>query len=448
MQEKKSPKKVKPEGKDDAPSESKSKDEESKEKELDDDDGRKVSVLPRWIKFMPSNDEFYPAEFDNVIYDCYNLRVVFDREKTGFEETKDFPIIINSIVAGRYQVVEYLGSAAFSKAIQCYDIHTEQMVCMKIIENNKDYFDQSVDEIKLLRYINANCEDLDQKNLLKLIDFFYHKEHLFIVTELLRDNLYEYSKYNREVEKKVYFNVPRLQRITKQILNALSFIHDLKLIHCDLKPENILIKSYSRCEIKVIDFGSSCFIHDHLSSYVQSRSYRAPEVILGCRYDYKIDIWSLGCILAELYTGYVLFQNDSVQGLLSRVIGIIGPVPEYMMKEGRLVSNFFTREGLIYQEANEDENGNSQSQKKSKPPPKDDDDLKINILVAKKTTLKKRLKSEDKHFLDFVRWLLEIDPLKRPTAKEALSHPWLTECSYQIDWSASYWSLLAAESEE
>ena len=54
---------------------------------------------------------------------------------------------------------------------------------MKIIENNKDYFDQSVDEIKLLRYINANCEDLDSKNLLKLIDFFYHKEHLFIVPE-------------------------------------------------------------------------------------------------------------------------------------------------------------------------------------------------------------------------------------------------------------------------
>lgn len=174
---------------------------------------------------------------------------------------------------------------------------------------------------------------------------------MFIVTELLRDNLYEYSKYNREIEKKPYFTIGRLQRITKQILNALDFIHGLRLIHCDLKPENILIKSYSRCEVKVIDFGSSCFIHDHLSSYVQSRSYRAPEVILGCRYDYKIDMWSLGCILAELYTGYVLFQNDSIQGLLSRVIGIIGPIPEYMMKEGRLVSNFFTREGLIYQEA-------------------------------------------------------------------------------------------------
>jgi len=66
-----------------------------------------------------------------------------------------------------------------------------------------------------LRYINANCDDLDGKHLLKLIDFFYHKEHLFIVTELLRDNLYEYSKYNREAEKTAYFSIPRLQIITK-----------------------------------------------------------------------------------------------------------------------------------------------------------------------------------------------------------------------------------------
>ena len=407
----------------------------SKESEDSDEEGAATSLLPNFVKFPTSPDQFYPAEFDNIVYDCYNLKVVFDREKTGFEETKEFPIVINSIIAGRYQIVEYLGSAAFSKAIQCYDIHTEQMVCLKIIENNKDYFDQSIDEIKLLRFIICNCEDLDEKNLLKVIDYFYHKEHLIIVTELLRDNLYEYSKYNREVEKKHYFDIPRLQKITKQILNALNFIHGLHLIHCDLKPENILIKSYSRSEIKVIDFGSSCFIHDHLSSYVQSRSYRAPEVILGCKYDYKIDIWSLGCILAELYTGYVLFQNDSVQGLLSRVIGIIGPIPEYMMKEGKLVSNFFTREGLIYMEAPDEEeesqSGVHPSQRKKKPR-KDDEELKVHILVAKKTTLKERLATDDEMFIDFVRWLLEVDPMKRPSAQEALTHPWLAECVYEI----------------
>ena len=180
------------------------------------------------------------------------------------------------------------------------------MVCMKIIENNKDYVDQSLDEIKLLNFINING-DPDAKSVLKIYDCFYYKEHLFIVTELLRDNLYEFGRYNRENEDEVYFTVGRLQRVTFQILTALEYIHSLRLVHCDLKPENILIKSYSRCEVKVIDFGSSCFIHDHLSSYVQSRSYRAPEVILGCKYDFRIDIWSLGCILAELFTGNVLF---------------------------------------------------------------------------------------------------------------------------------------------
>jgi len=63
-----------------------------------------------------------------------------------------------------------------------------------------------------------------------------------------------------------------------------------------------------RCEVKVIDLGSSCFTTDQLSSYVQSRSYRAPEVILGLPYGPGIDVWSLGCILAELLSGYVLLQ--------------------------------------------------------------------------------------------------------------------------------------------
>ena len=100
-------------------------------------------------------------------------------------------------------------------------------------------------------------------------DRSYHKEHLFIVCELLRDNLYEFSRYNREARCEPYFTLPRLRRIATQCLDALRFVHGLDLIHCDLKPENILIKSYSRCEIKVIDFGSSCFTRDHLSSYVQ-----------------------------------------------------------------------------------------------------------------------------------------------------------------------------------
>lgn len=128
-----------------------------------------------------------------------------------------------------------------------------------------------------------------------------------------------------------------MQRCAFQMIVALDLVHSLHMIHCDLKPENVLVKSISKCEIKIIDFGSSCFIQDHLSSYIQSRSYRAPEVILGCNYDYKIDIWSLGCIIAEIWTGYVLFQNETIQGLLARIVAIMGPIPQRVLTEARLI---------------------------------------------------------------------------------------------------------------
>jgi serine/threonine protein kinase len=235
--------------------------------------------------------------------DFFYLKVIYEKHKTGFEEHKDFYALPGDIIATRYEVISMIGEAAFSTTYKCRDLslqgHGEMLVCLKVIKNKKDFFDQSLDEIKLLKYINLGG-DADQFGVLHLIDHFYHKEHLFIVTELLRDNLYEFCKFNNESGDLKYFTIPRLRIITRQLLHSLSFIHGLGLIHCDLKPENILIKSYSKVQIKLIDFGSSCYTTDHLTTYIQSRSYRAPEVILGHPYDQKIDIWSVGCILAEV----------------------------------------------------------------------------------------------------------------------------------------------------
>ncbi|CAJ1936542.1 unnamed protein product [Sphenostylis stenocarpa] len=325
--------------------------------------------------------------------------------QTGFEEDKNFPVVLNSVIAGRYHVTEYLGSAAFSKAIQAHDLHTGMDVCVKIIKNNKDFFDQSLDEIKLLKYVNKH-DPGDKYHILRLYDYFYYREHLLIVCELLKANLYEFHKFNRESGGEVYFTMPRLQSITIQCLEALQFLHSLGLIHCDLKPENILVKSYSRCEVKVIDLGSSCFETDHLCSYVQSRSYRAPEVILGLPYDKKIDIWSLGCILAELCTGNVLFQNDSPATLLARVIGIIGPIDQGMLAKGRDTYKYFTKNHMLY-ERNQETN-------------------RLEYLIPKKTSLRHRLPMGDQGFIDFVAHLLEVNPKKRPSASEALKHPWLS----------------------
>ncbi|XP_031496932.1 uncharacterized protein LOC116262055 isoform X1 [Nymphaea colorata] len=338
-------------------------------------------------------------------YETFNLKIVHRKNRTGFEEDKNFHVVLNSVIAGRYHVTEYLGSAAFSKAIQAHDLHTGMDVCVKIIKNNKDFFDQSLDEIKLLKFVNKH-DPADKYHILRLYDYFYYREHLLIVCELLKANLYEFHKFNRESGGEVYFTMPRLQSITIQCLEAVQFLHGLGLIHCDLKPENILVKSYSRCEVKVIDLGSSCFETDHLCSYVQSRSYRAPEVILGLPYDKKIDIWSLGCILAELCTGNVLFQNDSPATLLARVIGIIGKIDQSMLAKGRETYKYFTKNHMLY-ERNQDTN-------------------KLEYLIPKKSSLRHRLPMADQGFVDFVAHLLEINPKKRPSATEALAHPWLS----------------------
>lgn len=84
------------------------------------------------------------------------MKIIFDRERTGFEESKEFPIVIDTEIAGKYRIKEFLGAAAFSKAVHAIEIKTGNHYCLKIIENNKDYFDQSLDEIKILNYLKQN----------------------------------------------------------------------------------------------------------------------------------------------------------------------------------------------------------------------------------------------------------------------------------------------------
>ena len=123
--------------------------------------------------------------------------------------------------------------------------------------------------------------------------------------ELLGKNLYEYLQLNNFVG----LDLSLIKNYTIQILFSLLFLRNINIIHCDLKPENILIFPSNPNQIKVIDFGSSCFETERMYLYIQSRFYRAPEVILDLGYDYEIDMWSLGCILYELYIGSPLFSG-------------------------------------------------------------------------------------------------------------------------------------------
>lgn len=104
----------------------------------------------------------------SVVLMCYAIY------RTGFEENKDLPIVLNTVIAGRYYVTEYIGSADFSKVVQAHDLHTGVDVCLKIIKNDKDFFDQSLDEIKLLKLVNKK-DPADERHILRLYDYFYHQ---------------------------------------------------------------------------------------------------------------------------------------------------------------------------------------------------------------------------------------------------------------------------------
>lgn len=354
----------------------------------------------------------------------FPLMVHFDALTSGLESETHFRVEEKQIIAGRYVVIQYLGSGTFCHTVQCEDLKgsgAHRFVCVKVSKNTKDIFDQNLWEVKLLKLL-GNRVDAKQKALLpKLLNVFYFRETLFIVYELLRDNLYHIYKYIEECRLPKYFTLERLRVVARVCLQTLECLHAHEVIHCDLKPENILIVSLTSCKVKVIDYGNAYLHHDQRCSYVQSRAYRAPEVVLGLPYTPKVDLWSLGCILMELYTGKLLFDNRSIQALLASHISLLGPIPSRLLKEGQLSQHYFTSasdQTLVGKH-----------------------DGRLCRLKPRQTSLTQLLSTngcDDTQFASFIGTLMTIDPEKRASASQALQHPWLQQSTgpcapYRLD---------------
>jgi dual specificity tyrosine-phosphorylation-regulated kinase 2/3/4 len=148
-------------------------------------------------------------------------------------------------------------------------------------------------------------------------------------------NLYDYVKEKNFMG----LNLNTIRKYTVQMLEALKVLKSHSIIHCDLKPENILLANSHKTLVKLIDFGSSCFSHEKIYTYIQSRFYRAPEVMLGISYTSAIDIWSLGCILAELATGFPIFPGESEAEQMILIMELIG-VPSTKLLQVSSKHNF------------------------------------------------------------------------------------------------------------
>ncbi|GKT99755.1 cmgc dyrk dyrk2 protein kinase [Fusarium langsethiae] len=323
-----------------------------------------------------------------------------DAPNFGYDDERgDYTIVPGDHLAYRYEIIDVLGKGSFGQVVRCIDHKTGGLVAIKIIRNKKRFHQQALVEVNILQKLR----EWDPKNKHSMVNFtqsFYFRGHLCISTELLDMNLYELIK----VHAFRGFSIKIIRRFTKQILSSLNLLKQHKVIHCDLKPENILLRHPLHAEIKVIDFGSSCFENEKVYTYIQSRFYRSPEVILGMTYGMPIDMWSVGCILAELYTGVPIFPGENEQEQLACIMEVFGPPEKHLIEKS-------TRKKLFFDSMGKPRLTVSSKGRRRRPSSK---------------TLSQVLKCDDEVFLDFLQRCLRWDPERRLKPEDAIRHEFIT----------------------
>jgi dual specificity tyrosine-phosphorylation-regulated kinase 1 len=277
-----------------------------------------------------------------------------------------------------------------------------------------------------------------------------YRNHQCLVFEMLSLNLYELLK-NTQFGG-VSLNL--IRKFAKQVLKALSFLakRDVDIIHCDLKPENILLRHPKKSGIKVIDFGSSCRSNKRMYSYIQSRFYRSPEVILGLPYTVAIDMWSLGCILAEMHTGEPLFSGSDQFDQMQKIVKLLGMVPnEVLDKAGDPVKlQFFERRKAVTGESEYSLRQTKatpvgkEKEKDAEPKepviPSSDAIKSLSEVITAGSRQKKTFPPSEAYnsarnyelFIDLVYRMLAYKPEERIKPAEALNHPFITSADQPV----------------
>lgn len=318
----------------------------------------------------------------------------------GYDDDRgDYNIVNGDHLAYRYEIVDILGKGSFGQVVRCVDHKTGVLVAIKIIRNKKRFHQQALVEVDILQKLRE-WDPQSKHSMVNFVQSFYFRGHLCISTELLGMNLYEFIKAHEFRG----FSLKLIRRFAKQLLSSLVLLKGHKVIHCDLKPENVLLAHPAHSEIKVIDFGSSCLENEKVYTYIQSRFYRSPEVILGMTYGMPIDMWSLGCILAELLTGYPIFPGENEQEQLACIMEVFGPPEKHLIEKS-------TRKKIFFDSLGKPRLTVSTKGKRRRPSSK---------------SLQTALKCEDEAFLDFITRCLRWDPDRRLKPDEAIQHEFIT----------------------
>ncbi|XP_048023107.1 dual specificity protein kinase CLK4b isoform X2 [Megalobrama amblycephala] len=316
----------------------------------------------------------------------------------------------------RDEIVGTLGEGAFGKVVECLD-HSKgsTRVALKIIKNIDRYREAAMSEVDVLERIKS-LDDEKRFACVRMLDWFDHHGHVCIVFELLGLSTYDYLKENGFMP----FSLNQIRFMADQIFRAVRFLHRNKLTHTDLKPENILFvdsnydikynskmkrdeRTLKRLDVKVVDFGNATYDHEHHTSVVSTRHYRAPEVILELGWNQACDVWSLGCILIEFYLGLTLFQTHDSKEHLAMMEKVLGPIPTHLLQKTR------KRRYVHHDKLDWDEHSSAGRyvRKHCKP---------LKQYMSSKTP-------EHELLFDLLQKMMEYDSSKRITLEQAIAHP-------------------------
>uniref|UniRef100_A0A6I8S0D8 mitogen-activated protein kinase n=1 Tax=Xenopus tropicalis TaxID=8364 RepID=A0A6I8S0D8_XENTR len=294
-------------------------------------------------------------------------------------------------VPDRYQRLTPVGSGAFGSVCSAYDTKTRQKVAVKKLSRpfqSLVHARRTYRELRLLKHMK-------HENVIGLLDVFTPStsgenfNEVYLVTNLMGADLNNIVKCQKLTDDHIQF-------LIYQLLRGLKVIHDIFCIsgmYIDLKPSNLAVNE--DCELRILDFGLARQADDEMTGYVATRWYRAPEIMLNwMHYNQTVDIWSVGCIMAELLKGKALFPGNDYIDQLKRIMEVVGtPNSEFLLK----ISSEHARryiESLPYM-------------------PQQD--------------LKEVFHGANPLAIDLLEKMLILDSDKRITATEALAHPYFVQ---------------------
>ncbi|OAF65232.1 hypothetical protein A3Q56_07051, partial [Intoshia linei] len=329
----------------------------------------------------------------------------------------DGHIIFSSgdVLTSKYSIKSILGSGTFGKVILADYLDNKsnyKQVAVKIVRNVRKYYNSACIEIQILEKI-GRFDPNDESGCIEMLDYFDFHGHMCIVFPVLGPSVFQFMLANEYIP----YSMKVIRHISYQLCLAIEFLHKHRLTHTDLKPENILfvngdfdinvnrsgqtVKIIRKSHIRIIDFGSATFNDEHHSTIVSTRHYRAPEVILELGWEEPCDVWSVGCIMFELYTGHTLFQTHDNLEHLAIMERVLGTIPRWMSRKS-VKAKYFRKGRLDWDPTTKDGR------------------------YVRSTTkhILKYCSSDTRHYelFDLIEAMLEYDPKRRITMSESLKH--------------------------